>query len=423
MAAPAWPGRPTTTTERVRLVMPEFTYTARTASGENVSGTLTAADRRDLMVALAQQSLFPIRVETHAPVKIRWQRPRKIKTPLIAATLTQLADLLQNGVPLLSALSLLAEQSSHRGMAEVLSDVRDQVTEGTALEEAMARHPQVFGELTVSMVRAGSEGAFLEDALNRTASFMELQEELKSRVVGAMTYPIILLSVGSVVTVGLVVFLVPKFAGLFEQLEQRGGGLPTATVILLGLSDTLKHYGLFLGIALVGLFVWLRRWAATERGRVVIDRWKLKIPLMGSIILNYAVSRFCRVLGTLLRNGVPLLRALEISSDSTGNRILSQAIRRSAENVSAGDSLSRPLASCGLIPKSVMAMLSIAEESNNLDNVLINVADGIDRTNSRQLDIMVRLVEPGLLLVMGGFILFVLVALLLPVFEMTSQMG
>lgn len=403
--------------------MPEFTYTARTASGDNVTGTLTAASKRDILAALAQQALFPIRVESHTPARVRWQRTTKIKPQLIAATLTQLADLLQNGVPLLNALNLLAEQSSHRGMGEVLMDVRDQVTEGTALEEAMARHPQVFGELTISMVRAGSEGAFLEDALNRTASFLELQEELKGRVVGAMTYPIILLSVGTVITAALVVFLVPKFKPLFERLEHQGGGLPAATVILLGFSDMLKHYGIILGIALAGLLFWLKKWSAAERGRLFFDRWKLKIPVIGSILLNYAISRFCRVLGTLLRNGVPLLRALEISSDSTGNRVLSVAIRNSAENVSAGDTLSRPLASCGLIPKSVMAMLSIAEESNNLDNVLINVADAIDRTNSRQLDIMVRLVEPALLLVMGGFILFVMVALLMPVFEMTSKMG
>lgn len=403
--------------------MPEFRYTARTVSGENVTGTLTAANKRDMLLALAEQALFPISVESREPARRRWQRSRKIKTQVISTNLTQLADLLQNGVPLLSALNLLAEQSAHRGLAEVLMQVRDRVTEGAALDEAMAEHPQVFGELTVSMVRAGSEGAFLEDALKRTSGFLELQEELKSRVVSAMTYPIILSVVGFLVTAFLVIFLVPKFAGLFDRLQKEGGGLPTATIVLLALSDTIKRYGVLILAGVAGLVFWLRRWMKTERGRLLFDRWKLKIPVAGKIFLNYSTSRFCRVLGTLLRNGVPLLRALEISSDSAGNRVLAQAIRASAENVSAGDTLSRPLANCGLIPKSVMAMISIAEESNNLDNVLVNVADGIDRNTSRQLDMMVRLVEPAMLLVMGGIILFVLMALLMPVFEMSSQMG
>ncbi len=403
--------------------MPEFRYTARTASGENVSGTLTATSKREMLLALAEQTLYPIQVESQEPARPRWQRSRRVKAQLISTNLTQLADLLQNGVPLLSALNLLAEQSAHRGLGEVLTQVRDRVTDGWGLDEAMAEHPRVFGDLTVSMVRAGSEGAFLEDALKRTAGFLELQEELKSRVVGAMTYPIILSVVGVLVTTFLVVGLVPKFAGLFDRLQHEGGGLPTATVVLLGLSATLKYYGVFIAVGVAGLVIWLRRWLQTDGGRLFLDRVKLKIPVMGKIFLGYAVSRFCRVLGTLLRNGVPLLRALEISSDSAGNRVLSDAIRASAENVSSGDTLSRPLADCGLIPKSIMAMISIAEESNSLDSVLVNVADSIDRNTGRQLDIMVRLVEPALLLVMGLIILFVMVALLLPVFEMSSQMG
>jgi general secretion pathway protein F/type IV pilus assembly protein PilC len=172
-----------------------------------------------------------------------------------------------------------------------------------------------------------------------------------------------------------------------------------------------------------GVGFWLRRAAWTERGRRLVDRWKLKIPLAGKIFLGYAISRFCRVLGTLLRNGVPLLKALEISSDSTGNSVLAGAIRESAENISSGDTLARPLADCGLIPRPIMAMISVAEESNNLDDVLVNIADGIDRKNARQLDVMVRLVEPIMLLVMGGLIMFVLVALLLPVFDMSASMG
>ena len=352
----------------------------------------------------------------------RWKLRRRIKPQLVATNLSQLADLLANGVPLLAALGILAEQATQPELAQVLIDVRDQVAEGLSLDAAFARHPRVFSELTVSMVRAGSEGAFLEDALKRTADFLELREELKWRVVGAMVYPSFLAVAGLTVTVVLIVFFVPKFAELFARLEQQGGGLPTATKALLALSGFLGHYGLLLLGALAVLLVWLRRVVRTERGRLIADRWKLKIPVAGPIFLGSAVSRFCRVLGTLLGNGVPLLKALEISSDSVGNRVLSQAIRASAENISSGDTIARPLAQCGLVPRPVMAMISVAEQSNTLDTVLVNIADALDRKIARQLDVMVRLVEPVMLMVMGGVILFVLVALLLPVFDMSASL-
>jgi general secretion pathway protein F/type IV pilus assembly protein PilC len=269
------------------------------------------------------------------------------------------------------------------------------------------------------MVRAGSEGAFLEDALKRTADFLEKQEELRGRVVGAMTYPVILATAGFVVTVVLIVFFVPKFSPLFARLEEQGG-LPVATVALLWISSVLGRYGVFVAAAVAAAVVFARRRLRTDEGRLFADHARLKIPIAGKIFLGYAISRFCRVLGTLLRNGVPLLKSLEISSDSTGNRVLSRAIRNSAENVSSGETLAKPLAESGLIPRPVMAMISVAEESNNLDHVLIQIADGIDRQTSRQLDLMVRLLEPLTLLIMASAILFVLIALLLPVFQMSS---
>lgn len=401
--------------------MPQYTYTARTLAGENVAGTITAASKRETLAALAERSLFPLHVEEKH--RSPWQRQRRIKTSELVSNLTQLADLLQNGVPLLESLSILASQCPHPSLADILMDVRDQVSEGTPLDEAMAKHLDVFGDLAVSMVRAGAEGAFLEDALKRTADFLEQQQELKGRVTGAMIYPVFLASLGVVITIVLVVVFVPKFAELFARLEQEGGGLPLPTVILLGLSDFLGKYGLVLAAAVGGLAFWFRRLAQAERGRLWIDRWKLKIPLAGPIFHGYAVSRFCRILGTLLKNGVPLLRSLEISSESAGNRVLAGAIRDSAENVSAGETLSEPLAACGLIPRPVMAMIHVAEQANNLDQVLVSIADGIDRRTARQIDVMVRMAEPAMLLVMGALIGFVLVALLLPLFDTMTMMG
>jgi len=403
--------------------MPEFAYTARTLSGQDVTGTITAASKRETLCALADRSLYALYVEDHTAAAARQWLRRRVKPHLLATNMAQLADLLQNGVPLLAALDILAEQTTDARLTEVLTDVRNRVADGTALDEAFARHPQVFSELTVSMIRAGSEGGFLEDALRRIANFLELQEDLKRRVVSAMSYPAFLAVASFTVTFVLVVFFVPRFAELYERLERQGGGLPLATIALLWISDVLGRYALPIGAAIAGLVVWLRQMLHTERGRMFFDRWKLKLPLFGRIFLGTAVSRFCRVLGTLLRNGVPLLKALQISSDSAGNRVLAGAIRESAENISSGNTLARPLAQCGLIPRPIMAMIGVAEESNNLDQVLINIADETDQQTARQLDVMVRLLEPMLLLVMGGVITFVLVALLLPVFDLSAALG
>jgi len=403
--------------------MPEFAYTARSVSGENVAGTMAAGSKREAIAALAEQSLYALRVQCQAAPKLLWRPRKRIKARLLATNLSQLADLLQNGVPLLTALDLLAEQAVVPALAAVLTDVRAHVADGTALDEAFARHPRVFSDLTVSVVRAGSEGAFLEDALRRTADFLELQEDLKSRLVGALTYPAFLATVGVIVTTVLVVFFVPKFAVLFVRLEKQGHGLPAPTIALLWISHVLGRYGLLILAALGGAVFAARRALDTPQGRRLIDRVKLRIPVGGKIYLGYAVSRFCRVLGTLLKNGVPLLRALDISSASAGNVVLAEAIRASAENVSSGNTLARPLAQCGLIPRPVMAMIRIAEESNNLDEVLVHIADVLDRQNGRQIDVMLRLVEPLMLLVMGGAIMFVIAAMLLPVFEMSAALG
>ena len=402
--------------------MQEFAYTARDMKGQDVNGLVTADSRNDVMTLLTDRSLFPIKV---APAKkaasFSFGFGGRINTELLSATLTQLSDLLSNGVPLLQGLEILIKQSPNERMQTVLSDVRGRISEGAQLHEAMAAHSDVFNELTLSIVRAGTEGAFLEQSLEQTAEFLERQEELAGKIRGAMAYPAFLSIAGLSVTIVLVVFFVPKFADMFAELK-KNGTLPIATVILLGMSDLFRSiYGILVGAGIVGLIVALRKWMVTPRGRELIDGLKTKLPVFGPLFLNGATSKFCRILGTLLRNGVPMLRALEISSDSAGNVVLSKAIRDSAENISSGATLSEPLSACGLIPPNVMAMISIAEEANNLEDVLTKIADGLDKKVSRQLDTMVRLIEPAMLMVMGSAVMFIIVALLLPVFEMSSN--
>jgi len=274
-----------------------------------------------------------------------------------------------------------------------LEDVIAKVEDGETLSDSFARHPKIFSEMAVNMSRAGAEGGFLEDALTRVASFTEQQAELKSRTVGALIYPAVLATIGTLVVTILLVFFVPKFGELFDQLREKGQ-LPKITDWLLWFSGFLRSYGIFILLALLAVFGLIRYQLSTESGRRFSDRMKIKVPLMGPIFLSLAVGRFCRVLGTLLKNGVPILKALEISRDASGNKILSEAIAQASENISSGESLSVPLSKSGHFPRNVTEMLSVAEESNTLDDVLINISEGLEKQTVRRLDLMVKLIEP-----------------------------
>lgn len=398
--------------------MPDFAYIARDLQGKKITGTISAGTEREAVAQLSGQSLFPLRVSTENAIPI-WRRGRRVSGQQLATTYAQLSALLRSGVPLLRSLDVLKRQSSNRKLQDVLEDVRERVEDGATLSDAMGQHPRTFGYLTISMVRAGGEGGFLEDSLARIADFTEQQEDLKSRTMGALAYPIFLSVVGSLVVFGLLIFFVPNFGQIFEQMREDGE-LPKLTEALMWTSDTLKRWGIVILIAGTALVLFLRGQLETARGKRWADAWKIRLPIMGNIFLNLAVARFCRVLGTLLHNGVPILKSLDISRDATGNRVLSEAIEQASENISAGDSLATPLAACGHFPNTVVEMIAVAEESNTLDSVLIDVADGLEKRTARRLDLAVRLLEPIMLLILAGIVLLVVIALLLPIFKMSS---
>ena len=398
--------------------MPEFTYSARDFSGNKVVGTLEAATQREVLAQLDNKGLFPLEISADAPL-VSSSRGVRIKGQHMATLYAQLADLLRSGVPLLRSLEVLRKQSSHPALSEVLDQVRGHVEEGNTLAEAMARYPRTFSELAVSVVRAGGEGGFLAESLEQIATFTERQEDLKSRTLGAVAYPAILAGFGTIVVFVLVIFFVPKFETLFTRLRERGE-LPALTEWLLWTSNTLQTWWplLLAAVLLMGWWIWAQ--SNTETGRLLRDRINLRLPLAGTIYRNLAVARFCRVLGTLLRNGVPILRSLEIGSDSTGNRILSTAIQKAAENISAGESLAKPLIASRQFPPAVVEMIAVAEESNTLDKVLVDIAEGLERRTWRQLELAVRLLEPLLLLCLSGVVLMLVIALLLPIIKMSS---
>jgi len=399
--------------------MPDFAYVARNQQGAKIAGTVTANSEREALAILTGQSLFPINVAAAKAASAGFMRSKKVSGQQMAVVYAQLAALLRSGVPLLRSISVLREQSSKPVMKEILNDVYSKVESGSTFAEAIARHPGAFGEMAVNMVRAGGEGGFLEDALERVAQFTEQQEDLKGRTMGALAYPMFLATVGTLVVMGLMIFFVPKFASLFDNLRERGE-LPAATEILLWISDTMRAWWWIVAIASAGVYLWLKNWLATAQGRFVSDLLKLRAPVIGAIYQALAVSRFCRVLGTLLKNGVPILKSLEISREAAGNKLLSQAIADASENISAGQSLAEPLAASGYFPKAVVEMIAVAEESNSLDKVLVDIADGLEKRTFRQLDLVVRLLEPMMLLVLAAVVLMVVIALLLPVIKMSG---
>jgi len=406
--------------------MTDFAYTAKSLTGERRSGVIAASNRAEAMQKLRAQSMFPMTLVNPQESRPAWTKislPVRITKEQTADLCAQLADLLTNGVPMLESLKILADATENPRLSEACLRIHESVSQGDSLDSAMAKEPGIFSELTLSMIRAGQEGAFLEEALQRTANFLRKQDEMRSKIIGALTYPIILGVAGTVIVAAMVVFLVPKFQPFFDRLEQTGSGLPLITVILLGASHTLMNYGLFVILGIAGLTVALVRWMKSASGRRIVDQVKLKTPIAGAIFHDAAVSRACRVLGTMLKNGVPLLRSLRISSESTGNILLAEAMMKSAENVTAGDSLSKPLAASGLIPPQVMAMIRVAEESNTLDEVLVKIADRIDGRIERRLEVMVRMIEPMMLIFIGGMVLFVIVGVLLPVFDLNSSVG
>ncbi len=397
--------------------MPDFAYVARNTSGQKISGSISAASQREAVTLLAGQALFPLQI-TAAKQRVQLMGGR-VKGQTMAVMYSQLASLLRSGVPLLRSLEVLRKQSSNHTLARALGEVRDRVEQGDTLGDAVAHFPRVFSEMAINMVKAGGEGGFLEEALERVAQFTEQQEDLKARTVGALAYPMFLAAVGTSIVTALIIFFVPRFGELFQSLREKGE-LPVLTDWLLWFSASLKSWGLILLVAALFAAGALRAKMATEGGRRFRDMLKLKMPLLGVVFKNLAVARFCRVLGTLLRNGVPILKSLEISRETSGNRVLSEAIEEAAANISAGESLAAPLGASGHFPMTVVEMISVAEESNTLDKVLVEIADSLEKQTTRRLDLAVRLLEPILLLFLAGAVLFVVIALLMPVIKMSS---
>ena len=413
--------------------MPDFAYIARDLAGKSVTGTVSAASTRDAAVQLGSKSLFPISIKVDKTKQVR--KTGRVGGAQMASFYGQMASLLRSGVPMLKALSVLrvllvlkallvlSQQSgSSRTLRNAIAEIKAKVEEGESLPDAMARYPRIFNDMAVNMTRAGSEGGFLEDALERVSGFVEQQEELKGKTLGALAYPVFVMGVGVVVVTVLLIFFVPKFEGIFQSMRSKEG-LPLATEILLGISKFVQNYWWVVIGLIAGSVLLLKKYLETAEGQYQADLVKIKTPLIGGVFLNLAVARFCRVLGTLLKNGVPILKSLDISRNAAGNKILSEAIASASTEITAGQRLAKQLEKSGHFPPTVVEMISVAEESNTLDTVLVNIAENLERTTFRRLETVIRLLEPVMLLILAGLVMFVVLALMLPVLNSANTLG
>ncbi|MGL6225293.1 MAG: type II secretion system F family protein [Thermoguttaceae bacterium] len=398
--------------------MPEYRYVARNEAGQKIEGKVDAANEIEAAGALSANGIFPLSLTPDMKQAVGG-KVRRVSGQKMAAFYSQLADLLKGGVPLLRAIKILQDQTSSSSLKYVLDQLYRRVEEGETLSEVMGRYPTIFGEMGIQMVRAGSEGGFLEEALVHVAKYTEAQDDLKSRINGAMAYPLVLTSFLGIAIIAILAYFVPKFEPMFEGLRAKGK-LPSITEALLLVGNWMHLVIMITVPTVIVLVIWFRYWVKTDSGRRTVDFVKIKIPVIGPIFEGFAVARFCRVLGTLLKNGVPIIKSLEIAADAIGNKIIGDAVSQAAENISSGARLAEPLAASSSFPRSVVEMIAIAEESNTLDTVLIGISESLESRNWRTLDLVVRFMEPGMLIVLGGIVLVLVLALMLPIMNMSG---
>jgi len=394
-----------------------YQYVAKTSAGDEVTGLIQAETEAAAVRALDERQLFPVRVLSHEPAG-KGFRSGRVRARDLAVLYGQLSDLLGADVPALRALEILGRSTVNRRLAGYLNRVREGVAAGESLADAMAAFPDVFKPLHVAMVRAGERAGFLETVLANLSQFLERQDELRNKVLGAIVYPAAVATFGVMVGILVMLFLVPQFRDLFEDIP-----VPWPTQVLFAISGVFQMaWPLLLLVGVVAVAgVW--SFMASERGRRRWDGLRLRIPVLGRVTRLVAITRFCRILGMMLAGGVPLLESLAISKDATGSVTLAEAIAEATENVRAGETLAEPLRASGFFAVEILEMIAVAEESNQLEKTLLQIADTVERRTSRQVDLGVRLIEPLILVVLAGGIAVFAAALIYPIFSMAGSIG
>jgi type II secretory pathway component PulF len=397
--------------------MATFAYKAIDGQGRQVADRLVASDRGAAIEQLFGRNLNPVSVEREQEQATgRFARVGRVGKTEIEAFTRQLANLLAAGVPLSRALNILSREASRPAAKRLWAVVHDQVAGGMSLADALAQHPRAFSPVHVAMVRAGETGGFLDLVLEQIATFRGREQELKNKVTSALIYPAILAVLAAGILVFLLTYFIPRFSQMFAEF---GGSLPGLTKAIVSVSNGLLDYWFVIVLALSLAVFAVQRLTASDEGRRVMERTTLQLPLVGKAVARFALVRFCRMLGTLVGAGVPLVAALRVAKEAIGNQVLADTVSDAIENVQRGTSLARSLEPCRvLFPASVIEMVSVAEESGALDRELTRLAQAYEQDLDRRLKMMVGLAEPALLFVMAVLVGTVVIGMLLPIFSL-----
>jgi type II secretory pathway component PulF len=420
--------------------MAEFSYRARRRSGELVEGVLDVTDRPAALAQIQRLGLFPIAVETAKagaaagekragqkvdllsllPPTLRAQLQQKRKPTLqeLATFTTQMANLLKSGMPLTIALNSMTHLESKGIPAEVSRELKQEVTEGRGLSDAMAKQPRIFSDLYVNMVRAGESSGSLVEVLRRMADHFQQFAEVQAKFKSALIYPAMVCCVGAGIIAFFMFFMMPKFMEIFNGF---GVELPLPTKMLMGFSQFFIHYWWLLGFVMILAVILFKRFQATEEGARKIDGWKMTAPILGKVVKLNLFGQFARTLGTLLQNGVPVLTALKITEQVLSNRLIKEAIAKTREAVTDGKTLAQPLGQSKLFPQLMVDLVRIGEETGDVPGALNNLADTFESELQIGLRVMTQLIEPLLIIVMAVIVGFLLISILLPLFRLISQ--
>jgi general secretion pathway protein F len=406
--------------------MPVYEYTALDGSGKSVNGIIDADSPMTARQRLRGSGIFPVDVkETSARPRDLRSGPvsvsallKRIRPGEVSVATRQLSILLGAGVPLVASLEALISQITNPLFKKIVAQIKESVNEGNSLAYALSSHHRIFSSVYVNMVRAGEASGSLDVVLDRLADLGEHQQALRGRFKAALAYPVFMLFIGTLILFFLITFIVPNITQIFREMHQT---LPIPTVVLINVSNFLKSFWWLILLAIAAGIVIIRQLKNTPKGRYVWDEVKLRIPVLGPINNKMAVARFGRTLGSLLKAGVPLISALQIVRNIVNNAIIADVIDNTVEEIQAGKSLANPLAQSRWFPSIVVQMISVGEQSGELEAMLSKIADTYDRDVESQIMAMTSMLEPVMILVMGLIVGFIVISILLPIFEMNQM--
>ena len=403
--------------------MATFTYVGKTKQGAVRKGDLTAKTREEAAEQLRRQNVIVSSLlEVKAPEGIlqRLSLGGGVGDKEIAVFTRQFATMINAGLPLVQCLEILSTQTENKIFAKAIAEIKFDVEAGSTFADALKKHPKIFDELYVNLVHAGEVGGLLDTILGRLAKHIEKAMKLKSQIKSAMVYPAAIMGVAVIVISVLMIFVIPIFARMF--LEMSGGkvGLPFATQLVIDVSNFMKSNILFLIMGAAALVYAIKKYYATPKGRLVMDRMFLKLPVMGDLIRKAAVAKFTRTLGTLITSGVPILEGLTITSKTAGNKVVEGAILMARQSISEGKTVAEPLAKSGVFPSMVTHMISVGEATGALDAMLGKIADFYDEEVDASVAALTALLEPMMMVFLGTIIGFIVIAMYLPIFKMAA---